>query len=383
MSEPLVLNVRVTRQIHPGLRLDVALSAGSECAVLFGASGAGKTTLLRLIAGLDTPDAGRVRLGDSLLFDSETRTNVRLRDRRVGMIFQDDLLFPHLSARENIRYGLKRWAREQANARVSEVAALCGVERLLDRRPGTLSGGERQRIGLARALAPRPRLLLCDEPVSALDLASRHLLIERLRAVQQAEAIPVLYVTHSPAEAIALGSRLFLLERGSIVEEGPPLDLLTGGRAGGVARFEGVRNVLQAAVESHTPGDGATRLSLVDGPPLIVPFNGLPSGTRMAVEVRADDILLARGPVEGLSARNILAGSVERVVAHGPEAEVVVRTGGVTWIVSVVAPAVESMELRPGAGVHMIIKARSCHPLGNDDAGARLDASASVSPGRG
>ena len=111
------------------------------------------------------------------------------------------------------------------------MAALCGVEHLLERRPETLSGGERQRVGLARALAPRPRLLLCDEPVSALDLANRHALLERIRAVQRAEEIPMLYVTHSPAEAIALGSRLFLLEEGRIVAEGPPLDVLGAARS--------------------------------------------------------------------------------------------------------------------------------------------------------
>src|SRR4029077_20020033 len=133
-------------------------------------SGAGKTTLLRLIAGLDAPDGGRIRLGDAVLFDSGAKINQRLRDRRVGMIFQDDLLFPHLSVAANIRFGLKEQPRAQAESRLAEVAALCGVAALLDRRPETLSGGERQRVGLARALAPRPRLLLCDEPVSALDL---------------------------------------------------------------------------------------------------------------------------------------------------------------------------------------------------------------------
>ena len=146
------------------------------------------------------------------------------------MIFQDDWLFPHLNVAANIRFGLKGWRRDEAEARLAEVAALCGVEQLLDRQPETLSGGERQRVGLARALAPRPRLLLCDEPVSALDLANRHALLERLRAVQRAVAIPMLYVTHSPAEAIALGSRLFLLEEGRIVAEGPPLDVLATSR---------------------------------------------------------------------------------------------------------------------------------------------------------
>jgi molybdate transport system ATP-binding protein len=357
------LDVRVVHRVHAGLSLDIALTLGRECGVVFGPSGAGKTTFLRLIAGLARPDRGHVRLGGEALFDSEARVDLSLRMRRVGMIFQDDLLFPHLSVAGNLRYGLKGWPRDEAEARMAEVAALCGVVPLLDRRPATLSGGERQRVGLARALAPRPRLLLCDEPVSALDLASRHLLIERLRAVGRAEAIPVLYVTHSPAEAIALGTRLFLLEGGRIVARGDPLDVLATSRGGSIASFDGVRNIFPARVEGHAHDGGETRLRLLDGPELIVPFHDRPAGTRLAVEVRGDDVLLARGPCEGLSARNVIAGSVERVVSHGPGAEVVVRTGGVSWIVSVVAPAVAELGLAPGVEISLIVKARSCRVL--------------------
>jgi molybdate transport system ATP-binding protein len=271
-----------------------------------------------------------------------------------------------LNAAANIRFGLKGWPRDDADGRLAEVAALCGVEHLLDRQPATLSGGERQRVGLARALAPRPRLLLCDEPVSALDLANRNALIERLRDVQRALAIPMLYVTHNPAEAIALGSRLFLLEQGRIVAEGPPLDVLSTTRhpRNGPIALEGVRNVFPAHVAHHDPDQSATHLALDNGPELIVPFLGRPVGTRLLVEVRADDILLARQPIGGVSARNQLAGTIEHVVSHGPEAEVVVRTAGLAWIVSLVTPAVEQLELKPGLDVHMIVKARSCHIIG-------------------
>ena len=204
--------------------------------------------------------------------------------------------------------------------------------------------------------------MLCDEPVSALDLANRHALIDRLRAVQRAEAIPVLYVTHSPAEAIALGTRLFLLERGPArSRRARRWTCSRASAAGSYIHLEGVRNIFPAAIEGHARDHGETRLRLDGGPILIVPFLDRPPGTPVLAEVRAEDILLARGPVEGLSARNLIAGVVERVVPHGPEAEVLVRTGDVAWIVSVIAPAVEQLSLSPGAGVHMIIKARSCH----------------------
>jgi molybdate transport system ATP-binding protein len=356
------LDVQVVHRVHPGLRLDVSLQLACECGVLFGASGAGKTTLLRLIAGLTTPGQGRVQLGRTVLFDSQAGINRPLRLRQVGMIFQDDLLFPHLDVAANIRFGLKGQPRALADARLAEVAALCGVEGLLRRRPASLSGGERQRVGLARALAPCPRLLLCDEPVSALDLESRYALIERLSAVQRALAIPVLFVTHNPAEAVTLATRLFFLAGGTIVDRGAPLDVLAR-QAHGAARtiLGDVPNVFPASIEGHTDDGGATVLRLRDGPTLIVPFHDATRGTPLSVSVRADEILLARGTIEGLSARNLVAGTVERVVTHGLEAEVIVRTGGIVWIASVVAPAVGALGLAPGAAVRMIIKARSCH----------------------
>ena len=362
LSEPnSILDVRLIRRIHAGLTVDVTLRLGTEIGVLFGPSGSGKTSILRLITGLSRPDQGYVRLGETMLFDGTRGIDEPLRLRRIGMIFQDDLLFPHLSVADNIRFGLRGKNRAQRQSRLAEIALLCGVEHLLDRQPSTLSGGERQRVGLARTLAPRPRILLCDEPVSALDLPNRQTLIERLRAVQHSEGIPVLYVTHSPAEAVTVGTRLFLLERGHILAVGPPLDVLASIRGTSFNHLEDLRNTLPARVESQLPGQTATLLRLEYGPPLIVPYLEAEPGTPVVVQVRAEDILLARGPISGLSAQNIIPGKVERVITHGPEAEALIRTGGLTWIVSLVAPAVEQLALSPLIDIHMIIKARSCH----------------------
>ena len=348
--------------------VDASLHLGCEAGILFGASGAGKTSLLRLISGLSRPDGGRVCLDGKTLFDSANQIDVPLRDRQISMIFQDDRLFPHLSVAANVAFGLKGWKRRPARDRLAEVAALCGVEHLLGRMPELLSGGERQRVGLARALAPRPRLLLCDEPVSALDLTNRHALLEQLRKVQQALAIPMLYVTHSPSEALALGSRLFLLKAGRIVAEGTPLDVFSknGELPARSETWEGVRNVFRARIANHHEALGASSLELEGGPSLTVPSSDLPAGTRVLVAIRADDILLAREPLAGLSARNQLAGEVDRLVRHKPEAEVIVRTGHLTWIVSVVEKALEHLAISPGERVHLIIKARSCHILGLD-----------------
>jgi molybdate transport system ATP-binding protein len=362
------LEARVVRKIHESLTVDISLDLGCEAGILFGPSGAGKTTVLRLISGLSRPDAGRVSVGGKTLFDSATHIDEPLRNRQIGMIFQDDRLFPHLSVAANVQFGLKGWKPAAGRNRLAEVAELCGIKNLLGRMPVTLSGGERQRVGLARALAPGPRLLLCDEPVSALDLANRHALLDQLRIAQQALAVPMLYVTHSPGEALALGARLFLLEAGRIVTSGAPLDVLSSSRDLPAASdaWEDVRNVFPARVANHDLVHGASLLELEGGPALTVPSLRRPPGTRVLVAVRADDILLSMEPLTGLSARNQIAGQVEQLVRHGSEAEIIVRTGHLKWIVSVVEKAVEQLAISPGAGVHFIIKARSCQVLGPD-----------------
>lgn len=354
------LDVELSHRVHPGLTIAVRFRVEAGCAVIAGASGAGKTTILRLIAGLVRPDRGRISLDGRLLCEPASGLHAPIRSRGIGFIFQDDLLFPHRSVAGNVGFGLDRWDRAEARRRLREVSELCGVTHLLDRRPATLSGGERQRVGLARAIAPRPRLLLCDEPVSALDVPSRAAILERLSAVGRAERVPILLVTHSPAEAVSTGDWLYWLDAGRIAAEGPPLDVLSRRSPIGL---DDLYNRFEADVAEHEPG--YTRLRLVGGPDLIVPRCDRPVGARVSLIVRAEDLLLARGDLEAavLSARNVLPGEVERVVSRGAEAEVVLRTGGVRWIASVVAPAVDALSLQPGAVSFIIIKARSCHVL--------------------
>lgn len=359
------LDARIVHRVHPQLTLDVAITLGRACGVVFGPSGSGKTTLLRLIAGLERPESGHLRVCDTPWFDGSTHFHMKLRKREVGMIFQDDLLFPHLDVAANIRFGLGRLARAAADRRVAEVAGMCGVADFLRRRPETLSGGERQRVGLARALAPRPKLLLCDEPVSAIDLDGRFALLDRLREAQRAESLPVLYVTHSPAEAIALGNVMFRLEAGKIVDRGPPLDVLArrGSADSAASRLDDVRNLFRGVVSGQSADRGETFVALDGGPTLVVPYVDREAGAAVTLTVRADDVLLARGPISGLSARNVIAGRVARLVPHGADVEVVAKTGSVEWIVSVVKPAVAALDLGEGAEVHLIVKARSCHVL--------------------
>ena len=364
-----MLQVSLVKQVHSQLKLTIQLALGSECGVLFGRSGAGKTSLLHLIAGFMPAESGRIVLAGRTLFDSDQRLNMPLRARGIGYIDQRDSLFPHLDTRRNIGFGLQGWAADQARARVQEVADLCGINRLLTRYPETLSGGERQRVGLARALAPRPALLLCDEPVSALDFAARFELLDRLRTIQRVEKLPILLVTHSPAEALAVGDRLFHLEGGTIRAEGPPLQVLTSASLGRHAWREPVRNLIPAFVERQNPADGETvvRLAGDHGLQLTVPYQEAAVGVPLRVVVRSDEILLGLETATSLagriSARNILPGRVEQIFPHDGEAEVVVRTGDVRWTVSVVAASIPSLHLNPEAEVQLIIKARSCQLL--------------------
>ncbi len=363
MSEPR-LKIKLTHCVHETLTIDVDLAISQECVILFGRSGAGKSTLLRLIAGLIRPDSGRIQLDHHCLFDSQIRKHAPLRSRGIGLIYQDDLLFPHLCVAANLGFGLKGRPRGEVVSRVAEIARLCGVDHLLDRAPATLSGGERQRVGLARALAPRPRLLLCDEPVSALDLEGRQSLIARLAAVRRVEGTPTIYITHSPTEALALGSTMLVMEAGTIIDRGTPLEVLGRHGATSMADWSSAQNVFTSVIDSHLANE--SRIKIDGGPTLIVPTLMRAVGTPLVVRVRADDILLARSQVEGLSARNIVEGTVDQIVRHGDEAEVLVRTGSATWVVSVVPTAVTELGLNPGVEVFMIIKARGCHILDAD-----------------
>lgn len=360
------LNATISRSIHPGLTIDVAIALGGELGVLFGASGAGKTSILRMIAGLMAPDSGQVRVGDAVLFDHVRRVNRQLRDRRVGYVVQHDVLFPHLDVAQNLAYGLRGWRKQELRDRVRAVAELCGIAPLLERRPRTLSGGERQRVGLARAIAPRPRVLLCDEPVSALDLDARYRLLHRLRQVQRAESIPILLVTHAIDEALIFGDRLFLLEGGRIRAEGRPEAVLAELSARNYLNASRLQNVFGGVITGHDATSRATMIHLEGGPPLIISAIDRPIGAPVIIRIDSEEIILARGVLGPLSARNQIRGTIEQILIHEAAAEVAVRVGHLVWMVGIIAATVKSLDLNAGDEVQLIVKARSCRPLTDD-----------------
>ena len=226
------LLLRITKQFAKarngaaGFCLDLNATVLAGITILFGRSGAGKSTLLDCIAGLLPPDSGRVALGsegeETVFFDSEKGVNITPAQRRIGYVFQSLALFPHLTVNANVEYGLARLDREQRRQRRAEILQLFHCDSLGERKPDEISGGERQRVALARTLVTGPRILLLDEPLSALDVGTKLKILEDLQAWNQRRRIPILYVTHSPAEAMRLGENVIYLEDGGVLAQGKP-----------------------------------------------------------------------------------------------------------------------------------------------------------------
>ncbi|MCE7080420.1 ABC transporter ATP-binding protein [Streptomyces sp. ST2-7A] len=280
------LSARFTTRHRGGPAVTARLEvAPGRTTVLFGPSGGGKTTILRTLAGLLTPDHGRITCAGTTWYDSVGRVLVPTRHRRVGHLFQDYALFPHLTVTGNILYGLRRASRSHRAARLAELTGLLGLTDLLDRRPAQLSGGQAQRVALARALAPEPRLLLLDEPLSALDTPTRTAIRADLRALLRTLAIPTVVVTHERAEAYALGDDLTLVVDGATPQSGTVEHVMDHPVSPAVARALGYENLLPATTIRpgvHRPvGGGCLRVPSPTAP-----------GTGVLLAVRAEHVAL-------------------------------------------------------------------------------------------
>lgn len=198
--------------------LDVEFAVPDGVTILFGPSGSGKTTCLRAIAGIVTPDEGRITLDERVFFDSDLGIDLHIQERRVGFVFQDYALFPHLTSEQNVAYGIRTTrSRSEKHTQARELLGLLGIEYVARQYPRQLSGGEAQRVAVARALASDPAVMLLDEPLSAVDIKTRERLLGEIGALQQRTRIPFLYVTHNTTEASAIGTSLIVLEAGRVV----------------------------------------------------------------------------------------------------------------------------------------------------------------------
>jgi molybdate transport system ATP-binding protein len=221
-----ILELLLKKQYSDEFTLQIDLAIESGFTVLFGPSGAGKTSLLNCIAGLVKPEQGRIVLRSRVLFDSANAINIPVEERRIGYVFQTLALFPHLTAKKNIGYGIVDEPESQRRDRVTQILSSFRIAHLAERLPQQISGGERQRVALARTLVTEPQLLLLDEPLSALERDTKLAIIEDLKRWNESRNIPVLYVTHSHGEAAALGGSVVMLKQGRIAGRGESRELL-------------------------------------------------------------------------------------------------------------------------------------------------------------
>ena len=340
-----------------GFDLSVRCSSAARSLGVFGPSGSGKTSLLEAVAGWRPRARGLVRLAGRALLDTAAGTEVPIERRGIGYVPQDALLFPHRTVEGNLACarGRRRGAAAVDPARAVEVLGIGG---LLGRSVRTLSGGERQRVALARALCSDPDFLLLDEPFGALDRELRRRVLPYLLRVREEFDLPMLFVSHDATEVQALCDEVLVLECGRAVALGPAAETLRA-RAGGDA---GYANVLRGEVLAC--GDGVARVAVAPGVEVHAPAVGLVPGSRAVVAVGADDVLLARGGVERISARNRIAGRVARLAEAGEDARADVEVAPGVVVSSIVTrDAARELALEPGAEVRLLFKTRSCRVL--------------------
>ena len=348
-----MIAIDVTRR-QGDFTLALSLTAPGGVTSVFGRSGAGKTSLLRCIAGLDRPDTGRIAVGETVFFDAAEKIDLPVRARRIGYVFQDARLFPHMTVRQNLHYG--------GDHEADRVIDLLGLEPLLARRPAGLSGGEAQRVAIGRALLSDPRLLLLDEPLSGLDAPRKAEVMPWLEKLRDGAGLPIVHVSHDISEVARLARTLVLIDGGRLVRAGPVEDLLSDPA---LVPQLGVRDagaLIHAEVLSVDRADGLTALRCGGGV-LHLPGDLGPIGRRLRLRVPAQDVILSRDRPDGLSALNILAVTITGLSeGQGPGVAVGLRAGQDRLLARITRRSATRMRLATGGRLHAILKATAVAP---------------------
>lgn len=338
---------------------DFTLAADFACdhglTALFGRSGAGKTTLVNLIAGLIRPQQGRISINDRMLVDTASGIFVPPHQRRIGYVFQEGRLFPHLTVRQNLLYG--RWFNSREDSiTLEQIVDLLGIAPLLPRRPGNLSGGEKQRVAIGRALLSRPDLLLMDEPLAALDAARKDEILPYLERLRDDLSLPIVYVSHAVPEVTRLADTVVLLADGRVqavggmAELSSRLDLFPL-----LGRYE-AGAVLSATIVRHDEAYGLTELRCNAGR-LFIAHSSRAVGETLRLRIRARDVTLSLDYPDRTSALNIFVGIVTELKQDdGPQVEVKLDCNGDTLLARVTRLSAERLKLAPGVAVHAMIK---------------------------
>lgn len=351
-----MLDLSISRR-QGAFQVEVTLKAGAGITALFGPSGSGKTSVINMVAGLARPDTGRIVVDGKVLFDAALGLDVAPEHRRLGYVFQDGRLFPHLSVRANLTFGMNRLPAAERRIDFDAVIDVLGIGHLLDRRPALLSGGEKQRVAIGRALLANPRILLMDEPLAALDANRKAELLPFIAALSRRFAIPILYVSHSMDEVLALADTLVLMDQGKVAAAGPTEDILSRTDLRPLTGRWEAGSVIRATVEDHDEATGITRLAFAGGH-LLMARNHLPTGTQVRLRIHASDIAIALDRPGRVSVRNILPATIASVSAcEGNMVDVVLDCGGTRLWAQISSHALADLALAPGDSVHAMIKA--------------------------
>jgi molybdate transport system ATP-binding protein len=353
-----MLDVSIRRRLG-SFELNVAFQANLGVTSLFGRSGSGKSSVVNAIAGLAKPDQGRIAVNGELLFDSQAGFDLAPEKRRIGYVFQDARLFPHLTVEKNLLYGWSRAPEEQRSGQIDHVVELLGLQHLLERRPGTLSGGEKQRVAIGRALLAAPRLLLMDEPLASLDQARKNEVLPYIARLTRDIKIPIVYVSHAMEEVLRLADTLVLLDQGRVVASGPVEDLLSDISLRPLTGRFDAGSVIRATVERHDEEYGLTHLRL-SGHLIKVGRVDMKPGAELRLRVHARDVAIATQRPQGISTQNILPALIKSLAeANGHLVDVVLDVGGVPLWAQVTRQARAELGLETGRPVFALIKSLS------------------------
>jgi molybdate transport system ATP-binding protein len=353
------------RHGFPSVRMDVEFEVPTPgVAVLFGPSGAGKSTIISAAAGLLRPDECRIAVDGQVLADTGSGVWLPPERRRMGLVFQDARLFPHMSVATNLRFGLRRAV--EARVQFDEVVDLLGIDGLMARRPHTLSGGERQRVAIGRALLAQPHLLLMDEPLASLDTLRKSEIMPYLTRLKTALKLPILYVTHALDEVAQLADSVVLIEAGRVIGSGPLSDIVARGDLP-LAQRDDAGALLLCRVMEHDVGRELSRLE-GGGATFWVPLLDAPLAVERRVRIPAREVILAGRPPDAISLHNIVPGEVRRITGDAARRSVLVEIalpGGGALISRVTTDAIVRLALSPGGPVLALIKSTSIEVLGN------------------
>lgn len=334
-------------------RLAARFSSQSGVTALFGRSGSGKSSLVDIVAGLIKPLRGKVVVDGQTLVDTARGVFVPPHRRRIGYVFQDSRLFPHLSVRQNLLYG--RWFARGDDGVAGDfdsIVELLGIGLLTERKPDSLSGGEKQRVAIGRALLAHPRLLLMDEPLASLDEARRAEILPYIERLRDGTGVPILYVSHSVVEVARVATMVVILNEGKVTAVGPVLDILplAGANDGGSA--------LDAVVAGHDEVFQLTTLASAAGE-LQVPKLAAVVGSSVRAYIRSRDVMLSLQPPQEISALNVLAGRVVAISEGGAQADVRLDCNGAVLMARLTTKSVRRLALAPGRPVFAVIKSVS------------------------